>query len=401
MSTESVLPKLQEAKKIVICTPSISTSDSLYFVIALIKYLQDNGSSVDLILKETPSNEIKSKLDEHGIAVLKDVKPLNYVISIDYSKTGIEKVTYDADEENGQLKFYITPTDGVFDFDNIEYATEGSSYDLTITYGLKSYKDMGKIFESNPHIFNSDAKVLNFISEVESLGDDYVNIEESNGYANKLYQILGSSVKGDTLEVLIKGMLDEYRVVEGETNPEMWKLISDAAEQGVDINKLIRDKYYSKSYANLDVQIKLMHNVQVDKSSGVIWSVVSKDDLDFCGVTETTLDLKGRVIYNISKDFNLAIAVYEIAKSKLRVVVESNNSQKYSALKIAEIFNADADAGSPSQAQFIISDMALKDFETKFFTVLKELYSIDVRGSSVEFGGVTKEAVVIEPKQIK
>jgi hypothetical protein len=121
-----------------------------------------------------------------------------------------------------------------------------------------------------------------------------------------------------------------------------------------------------------------MKNVRRDQNAKVIWSVVKKDKLDGSGVTEATLDLRGRIPFNISSDFDLAFAAYEIGKEKLRVVIESNDTQKYSASVIAGVFDGE---GGEAHAECTMTGFSANDFENRLFPILKDLYSLEI-GSS-------------------
>ncbi len=157
---------------------------------------------------------------------------------------------------------------------------------------------------------------------------------------------------------------------------------SDLLRSGADWSQALRDAYYDKSYVNLDLQIKLMHNLMVDRENKVIWSKVSSDQVKFTGVDETNFDPNGRIIFNISSDFDLAFAVYELKKDTLEVIVESNNPGKFSAESIAGVFGGE---GDERHAHFTADNMPVSDFENKIFLVLHDMYGVNVYGSSLSF----------------
>jgi hypothetical protein len=159
--------------------------------------------------------------------------------------------------------------------------------------------------------------------------------------------------------------------------------------QGADFNKLISDNYFSKSQPNLDLQIELMKSVKRDGDAKVIWSVVDNQALQKVGVTASNLDVRGRIPFNISSDFDLAFAVYEIDKGTLRVVIESNNTDKYSASVIAGVFDGE---GGEAHAEATVKGFSASDFESRVFPILKDLYGLQI-GSSA--GQASKNIVAV------
>lgn len=371
MSGEEFISSIKKATKIALCVDELTTMDQVYFVVALDKLAKQLDTKLDLIHLNEMKPELKAKLDENSISYASDPKPLSYVISIDYSKTGIEKITYDPDEKEGKLKFFIIPTEGVFDFDNVEYSTEGSNYDLTMTMKITSFKDMGRVHEKNGYIFK-DNKVISFAQGIDSLGDMFIGVDES-GYSVKLYDLVKESADMEVLNTLVTGVIEDSGIGEGGANFNVWMLLGDAAGRNININSLIQKSYYQKDAQLIDVYGKLMNNVEQDDNARVVWSMLGAQDLSGLDEQQQAELLKGRLQFNISGQYDIAFAVYEFAKDTLNVVVESNRTDKYSAKKVAKVFGGD---GLSAHAQFVVEDMPINEFKDRFGKVLDDLFQI-------------------------
>lgn len=379
---EKIISQINKSTKIALCSDTIDTVDKAYTLAALAKFLQQQKKEVAIILADQPSEEFSKFLQNQNLSYETEAKPLSYVISIDYGASGLDKVTYDTDEQKGLLKFYIVPSAGTFDFENVEYTTEGKSYDLTITVGIKSFKEMKNVYEKSDYLFK-DNKVISLIKGIDSLGDLYWKAEADESLLIALYNVVRGDISQEIMDFILEGVIAMDTILEGGANNSTWGAISMLAQEGASVDKALRKSYFSKTYPNLDLQIKLMHNIKVAKDVGVIWSTVSTEDMKFCGVNEESLDLKGRIPFNVSKDFDLAIAAYEVKKDSVTVLVESNNPEKYSASKIAGVFSG---TGNDSHAQFSIEDIPIKDFSKRFFMVLSDMYDTNVEnGKGVEF----------------
>lgn len=374
--------QIQNSTKIAVCTDEVVTLDQAYSLAVVAKYLQSIGKEVSVIVAQKLSPDYSNFFVSRNLEITHEAKPLSYVISIDYGSTGLDKVTYDTNEESGVLKFYIVPNTGVFDFENVEYSTEGKAHDLTVTLGITSFKDMGEVYDNSSYLFKEN-KVISIAKGIDSLGDTFIKVDDENLLLLGMYSAIREQKPSEEIvNLVLEGMFQMHNVLEGGESNAVWNTIGMLAGDGGNIDQAMRDTYFSKSYQNLDLQIKLMHNIKVAKDVGVIWSTVSNEDLKFCGLDKDTLDLKGRIPFNVSGEFDLAIAAYEIVKDSVRVIVESNNTDKYSAIQIANVFDGN---GNDSHAEFVIEDMPIKAFSKRFFTVLSDMYDTQVEGKGIEF----------------
>lgn len=369
---------IQPVSSVAVALSSIEERDMAYAVIALTKYLQEIGKAVGVIISNPLSPEMDSLFKEHGVVYTNEAAPLRYVVSVDYGESGIDKVLHDIDKDSQKVKFYIVPSSGEFDFDDVKFDKEGSNYDLTMTLGVKSFSEMGDIYEKADHLFKEN-DVISFVDQdVESLGDETVQLRPGQSYSGLIRALVGHEMTDEIRELLIVGLVDDIKLLEGGADTEALGDLHEASKSGVDINDLIKRRYFSKTYKNVDLQIKLMHNLRLDRVAKVIWSIVSREDMDFAGVDKSTLDTKGRIIFNLSSEFDIAFAAYELERGLIKVVVESNNS-KYSASKIAGVYKG---RGNDQHAAFILRDINRSEFEKTISTLLKDLYDVTLRSEA-------------------
>jgi hypothetical protein len=362
------------AKSVALCTEKIEDNDLANSIIALTKFLQNSGKAVGVILKEIPGDDIMAIFDARQVVYTDNATPLRYVVSINYGKSAIEKVLHDVDEVEKKVKFYIVPAGKKFDFEDVEYSQEGNDYDLTITVGIKSFQQMGKIYENADYLFR-DNKVISIARGVDSLGDELIAVGDHTNYSVVVRNLIGEQMDEEIREILVEAFTQDLEILEGGVDNSKLKELFDTAGDKFDINEVLQKNYFSKSYKNLDLQIKLMTNIRVDKEARAIWSIVSNDDMKFAGVDRKSLDTKGRILFNISSDFDIAIAAYEVERTLFKVVVESNNPAKYSAQNLAGVFEG---RGNDRHATFVMKDTPRKDFEKNLFIVLDNLYGIKI-----------------------
>jgi hypothetical protein len=362
------LTKFKNSKSIVLFTPTINMVDKAASIIALSKVCLKQGKEFKVICPQEPPQSIKDMLYIEGVEVLKEPKSKEYVVSVDYSKAKIEKVVCKRDEDTRKLNFIITPGDDLFDFKNVELISGGSSFDLMFSLGVK---ELSKVDEKYKELFNV-APVISITKKETDIGDYKFLINGHKSYSEVIYEFLKSfstDLSEDVLNYLLQGIVTRYRLFEGGDN-NGWLIVANLVKFGADFNKVMKSLYYSKDLANLQLQMKVMENVKIDKNARVIWSEVFTREVQLSNV-----DLRGKIIFNISRDFDLAFVVYNIDENHVNVVVESNDTDRYSALKIAQVFDG---YGSSSRAAFSYKGA---DFLPRFFSELDTIYGLRVNYS--------------------
>ncbi len=384
---------IDQSESVLILADTINSFDKACSVVALCKYLNSQDKKYDLLVLKGVSKVTEELFKKYKVSPIKKLKGQNFEIEIDYGATGIEKVIWDKDEKNKKLVFKITPGSGNFTFDSVKFNEGGAKYDLLVTFGLSSFTSLGSFYDDNEHLFKECNTVV-FARSKKKIGDIFVSIDSDSSYSETVFDQFKEyniDMDKESVELLLNGTVNFRKVLEGNASSNSWGLISSMIEKGGDFNKSISNVYFSKTPANLNLQIKLMQNVKMNKKAEIVYSKVSFSDLKYYGVTKGTLDVRGRIPFNLSNDFKLAFSVYEVEKDTLRVVIESNDVSKYSANVIAGVFDG---KGGEAHAQCTIKGMGVDNFEKEFFPILTDLYSIDFekenRGDSKNIGAKGK-----------
>ncbi len=351
--------EFKKAKSTLFFTPAINTVDKAVAIIALAKTCLEEGKSFQIICPKILTNSIENLFVEEGLEVKNELGSKDYIVSVDYGSAAIEKVICKRDEDSKKLNFVITPKDEIFNFDNVELISGTSTFDLVFTFGLKKLdEDLDSLF--------GNASVISITKRDWDIGKYKFLINGQKSYSEVIFEFVkafSSTLKKETLEILLKGVVSKYNLLENGDN-DGWILAAKFIKYGADFNKVSKKLNYSKDCANLELQRKVMANVVKNPQARVLWSKVEvPSDLN-----ENNLDLRGRIIFNISKDFDLAFVLYILDKDRVKVVIESNDIEKYSALSIAKAFSA---KGYESRAVLNSRETPAEDFEKKFFEELE------------------------------
>ena len=353
-------------ENIAIVISDIVNQDSAFAIVALAKLCSSFGVSFQVISKVKPKKEVKQLLEEYGVTVVNDIQPNSYTVSIDYGDNSIEKIVYDTDKEKGKLIFKIIPGKGGFDFKNVQFDEGAKKFDACILINVSNPSTLKDIYDLNEYIFKEIpvCKILNATSLCQAVS-----------------LILPPNTPKEVNELLFKAVFSNVNILEGNIEPTTWQSIAQLAQSGVDITQLMRDKYFAKTSNMLNLTIKMMQKVVMDKNARLIWSEVSSSDLKFNGIDENSLDLTGKIPFNMSsKEFDLAFAFYEVENKKVVVVIESNNLFKYSASVIAGVFGGKGDC---AHAEAVLSEVGLNGLDKRFWPIINDLYGIKLTNGNL------------------
>ncbi len=363
---KNAITEFKKAKSVCIFSSEVNTVDKAVSMVALAKICVSEKKSFQIICPKNLRTPIKTIFEKEGLEVSSDLSTKDYVVSVDYRSANIEKVVCKKDEDGKRLNFVITPKDDLFNFDNVELISGGASFDLIFAFGARSLDDSIKeVLEKS--------KIVSFSKKESDFGTFKFLINGKRSYSEVVYEFVKAFSRGlseETLNILLQGIISKYKLLENGNN-DGWVLVTKFIKYGADFNKAFRSLNYSKDYANLELQKKVMENLRLNTNARVIWSKVAL----MLDVNSSNIDLRGRIIFNISKEFDLAFVIYHMNKENVKVVVESNDTNKYSALDLGKVFSGH---GSKSRAIFTNKDIPADEFEKKFFDALRKVFDLDV-----------------------
>lgn len=358
--------------------PRINSLDKVNTILVISEICKSNKKAFEVFSSQKPFQKYSSILESKEISLKKEFKSKQYIVSIDYGTSNVEKVICKRDEKTNKLNFVITPGDSTFSFDNVELIPGGSDLELLILLGVTA-KDLGvEPLKS----LDKTLKTIVMAKKDPLFGSYKLLINGDKSYSELAFEIaksFSSTLSKDILDNSLTGVLSKY----GLSDTGLI-LAGNIVKYGANYNSALNRVFYSKSYANLDLQIKVMHNVRVDKKSRVIWSIVSKDDVKNCGITSSSLDTKGRILFNISKDFDVAFVIYHISPKLSKVVIEVNDISKYSA---RDLLKGEKVKGDKSRVTAIVKGESSKSVEEKVLKLIETAMNADfTTGSRMNFG---------------
>lgn len=366
---KKAITEFKKAKSVALFVANLNTVDKASSIIALAKICSKEKKNFQIICPLQPRVPVKRMFEKEGLEITSTPFSKDYIVSVDYSSANIEKVICKRDEESKKLNFVITPKDEIFNFDNVELISGGNSFDLVFSFGLNDLENVKKDFRD---ILEGQNVISLTRTQVDFAKYKFL-INGKKSYSEVTYEFVkafSSNLTEEILNILLKGVISKYKLLENGDN-DGWLIVTKFLKYGADFNKAFRGLNYSKDLENLQLQRKVMENIRIDKANRVIWSKVAV----MMDVDSKNLDVRGRIVFNICEDFDLAFVIYHLDRETIKVVLESNDIEKYSAIDLAKKFSG---YGTASRAIFTNKGIEAENFEAEFFKAINDAFEIKI-----------------------
>ncbi len=361
---------LSKSKNILIIAKSVDNFDKACAVIGVTNVISGMDKKVDLLITGKVPSTITTLFEKHNSLYITEIRPVSFEITIDYGSSSVEKIIYDDIVAERKLKFLITPGDSNFTFDNVILNQAGAMYDLTILVDIPDSKKLKKIYDENEYLFK-DLPTISVGSVSYPKADIDIVIEDGASYAETVYNNLRDSkvdIGKDGVEILLNGIINHRKVLEGNVSSNSWEVVSSMLSDGADLSKSLKEVYFSKSSENTKLQMRMMQKAKVNEQASLLWSLVSKQDVDKIGITKDQLDLRGRIPFNISQEYRMAFVGVEFEDGVYTCFIESNQPEEKSALAFARLFGGN---GDDSHAVCDIKYWKKTEFEKKLVETIE------------------------------
>lgn len=279
---------VKKAQNILILTHSNPDGDALGASLALTLALRKIGKQVTV----GASGEV-AKIFKFLPALSDLVDQINtnrdFVIELDLTNAKIDKMGYKKIEDK-KLNIVITPKEGQFSPEDVQFYSGGASYDLIFVLDCADLERLGKLYDDNSALFY-EATVINVDHHA---GNDYfgkINWVELT--ATSTSEIISGFIESLGRE---KNLLDEEIATalltgittdtgsfqNANTTPKSLTIAAQLVAAGARQQDIVRHIYKTKSLTTLKLWGEIMQNLHSEEL-GFVWSEVDSKTISALG----------------------------------------------------------------------------------------------------------------------
>lgn len=330
---EEVLEQIKKAKNILVTFNKDWNGDSVASALAMFLFLKKIGKKVGIVSENFEDNKLFSFLPNYSAIGNKLDNERNFVISLNTSKTKIDKVKYVT--EDGKLNFIITPKEGDFSEDDVKAEMSGLTYDLVIVIDTPDLESLGSIYDGNTGFFYETPIVnIDHHANNEKFGQvNYIKLVAVST-AEILFSLFRDHdpnlIDSEIATCLLAGMISKTKSFKTENLTP--KALSDAAELislGARREEIVNNLYRSRSFGVLRLWGRVLARLNSEGDDKLIWSALTKSDFEKTETDESDIkEVIDELIANIPQA-EVIVIVYESAGKTKAIVYSAKNINSF------------------------------------------------------------------------
>lgn len=282
---QQTIELIKAAQKVLVFSHVNPDGDALGSMLALSLVLKKIGKEVTAVTSENlPENLKFLPCADHLSPTFSGTK--DFIISVNTSRTRVDKLSYKNVVEDNKLNVIITPVAGVFKPEDVTFSFGTYKYDLIIVLDSPDLERLGNIYDNNSELFY-ETPVINIDHHA---GNDHfgkVNWVDLTATSTSeilvaLIESLGrdkSLLDADVATALLTGIIvDTGSFQNSNTTPKSFTVAAQLVAAGARQQEIIKWIFKTRALSTLKLWGRVLENVHEENIHNFIWSSVGRND---------------------------------------------------------------------------------------------------------------------------
>lgn len=371
--TQQAFEVIKQSKSILIVFKSDWTGDALSSSLALSAFLKKLGKKTNIVcdgfvppanLNFLPVADVSPKLNSLQ----------KFVISVNTAQAQVGEFYYDQD--GGKLNIYITPSEGIFNSEDVSMDASDYRYDLIFIVNSPDLESLGGIYEKHPDFFYSIPKInIDHSNRNENFGNINLVSLTAASTAEIIYGLIKeyeeNLIDENIATYLLTGIIMSTKNFKSvEVTPKTLNLASLLIAKGARREQIIQNLYQSRYLSTLKLWGRVLSRLNQDLDGRLVWSVLPAQDFYETSTRPDELpDVIEELIVSMPKT-ELVVLLYEVKemeRTEVRAIVYS--PKNIDTLFVCQKFNA---VGNREMAHFTLPEADLYEAERMIIEEVKQ-----------------------------
>jgi phosphoesterase RecJ-like protein len=364
---------IKEAKSILLIAHEELDGDSLGSLLALNAVLTKIGKET-LVISSGAIPTVYSFLSNID-SIKNDLDGIkDFMIFLSEEKAKVARLSYKL--EDNRLKIVISPKSGNFSPSDVNFAYGDFHYDLIIILDTDNLERLGNVYRGNTemfyktdtlnidhHIGNSYFGKINWIDEsASSVCEILVSLIEA------LESDQGKLMDDNIATALLLGIMTDTNIFQNPaTTSKSLTVAAQLIAAGGDRDLISKKVFQTHSYSTLKIWGKILSKLDSYPALGLVWSEVSKQDLDLTGADEEALS---QAVNNLLYTTEGAKIVVLFSEANGMIKISLRSTENFDVAAVAKDFGG---GGHEKAAGFKMEGLTLEEAKR---IVLKKLRGI-------------------------
>ena len=364
-----------DKKNILITFRQDNKGDSIASALALGLFLEKMGKNVEIVCQNFVLPR-QLKFLKKSEAIKSQFSHLQkFVLTVDTAKTGVEELSYDL--KDNKLRIFVTPKQGFLNREDVRTAQSDFKYEIIFILDTPNFESLGTLYDNNTELFykrpviNIDYSTLN-----EQFGQINLVDHTATSTAEVVFDILQKwqeeLIDIDVATALLAGMISNTNSFKTEsTKPQTLNSASKLIHLGANRDYIIQNLYRTRSLSTLKLWGQALSHLQYEKSLGLVWTTLTRDDFARSGSHENELYEIIDEIIATSPEAKIILLIHEHDEpGKIKIHAILNTSKGQNALSLLMPFKP---SGNEKTATCLIEDKSLNEVEEMIIENIKKI----------------------------
>lgn len=289
--TQAATHAVEQAQRILIVPHANVDPDGLSSALACYSVFRAMGKDCTVICPDTPPESLKFLPGFENLETSIQGEQ-EFVITLDCEGgLEIDKLRYTV--EDNKVNIIVVPKKGKIKKEHVSFADAGEQYDLLLVVDSAELSLLGSFYTDNIDLFQS-VPILNVDHHISNTRFGQVQLIDPT--ASSATELLFAWFSGhpkwkdcltpDIATLLLTGLITDTRSFQNpNTTPKSLEVAALLLDLGARQQEIIQHVYKTKPLSTLKIWGRALNHIQVDTDAGIVWSLVSKEDLLEMGAT--------------------------------------------------------------------------------------------------------------------
>lgn len=393
---------IRSSQRILVVPHANVDPDCLSSALACFQLFTALGKDVTVICPETPP---ESLMFLPGFERLTQQIESNdeFVITVNLDDgVEVDKLRYTV--EDRRVNIIVAPKKGHIRPSQITFGEGDKKYDLLVVVDSADLALLGSVYTDHVDLFSS-MPLLNIDHHISNTryGQSHLIDVTCASATEVLYgwftQVpeFEAYLSPDMATLLLTGLIADTRSFQNpNTTPRSMEVAAELLEKGARQQEIIQHMYKTKPLSTLKIWGRALNHIQIDAASHIVWSSISKEDLQEMGATsKETHGILDELISTIP-DADVHVLFTEIEEGGLKASLRSSSAIDASRLS-AEAYGGGGHARAAGFKVKNFSNFSLQVLESiqKLKEGIARQYSESDIGHRTSDSGIPKSQVPV------
>jgi nanoRNase/pAp phosphatase (c-di-AMP/oligoRNAs hydrolase) len=314
--SQQILETVTRAARPVICLPQNASLDVYATALGLARLMGKLGKA-DVPVVCAAGASPKELHFLHGYDRVKGgLENLQqFTIELDASRSKVDRLNYEL--RDNKLFVYLSPKAGCWNEKDVKVSASGYRYDLIVTVGAPDLESLGPLFAQHPEFFYK-TPVLNIDHASENEHYGAINAVDLTAcacgeVAFELFESIDPTlVDAEAATAFLAGMIAKTRSFKSKrVTPATLQTASRLVSRGGARETIVEHLFRTRSVQTLRLWGRALARLKVDALSGVVWTLLSRQDFLNAGAEEENLQGVIDELIASSPEAKIVVLLYE------------------------------------------------------------------------------------------